>query len=66
MGNITPSVRIASTLLSFQVSISVLAITPPKLPDVTTLPRVPVYAAPCPRGQCILQHLLLSILGIIR
>ena len=39
------------TLIAFRSS--VLTITPPGLPDVTTLPHLPVYATTFMRGQCI-------------
>ena len=47
MGNIMPRAGIESTSLAFQAS--VLKLHHVGLPDVTTIPILPIYAAPLPR-----------------
>ena len=50
MGNIVPRVVIKTTSLAFGVSL--LIITPPRLPDVTTIPMPTSLCSSFPRGQC--------------
>ena len=50
MGNITPRAGIEPT--SLRSWVSVLTITPPRLPDVTIVPMPYLSAASCLRGQC--------------
>ena len=57
LGNIVPTAGIEPVSLAIQASM--LVITSPRPPDVTnvsTTTSVPVYAAPCLRGQCRLLH----------
>ena len=53
--NIDPRAIIELTSLAFRASM--LTITPPKLPGMSSgYPRLPVYAAPCLGGQCRLIY----------
>ena len=57
MGNVVPRGGIEPTSLPFRAS--VLTITPCRFPFMSPLcPCLPVYAAPCLRGQCSQLHLL--------